>query len=268
MAILIYICFVTDLIRPYTPLESANSRVTRFAVSLPEYVDKTKIGVNLPAMHVLCRLGGIAHLRVATIHDGETTRSYPSIVGVSRGGEAVSGLNSVQTVVPTHSINSQDLDKGVTLVGNRHPCRFINTTVTINTNETNTRILNDKKWTRGVRSPEAWGYHIDTAVKHGILKSGLHHLVFGLSKLDAINVGIQYCLMAFFEIQKGPTIESAVGRFFTVSGMLNLINFAFASIQGKEYRLSTIYGPQVDRAIALALISSKTTLVKGIPDST
>ncbi len=248
----------------YVPLEYAQSTRARFVVHLPEFVNTDQIGVNLRGLDRLCRIGGIGHVRV-TSSEGETTQFVPTVVGISKNGEAIASKTGVRTSIPTFTVDSEKERPGLDSFPSAlpHAASWINTTININTNEVANRIQDDSKWKHGVHSTEAWAYHLNQAVRQGVTDSALKHLTMGLSKINWGETAFQYGLMGFFESQNGnPTLESGIFRYFFVGGFLNMLAYVRSRGYGEDFRISAFYGPQLDRALILKLMSARTTLVK------
>lgn len=261
---------MSEIKKGYVPLDQVQSSRARFVVTLPEFVDKNQIGVNLKGLDRMCKLGGISHIKVVTT-EGDTSQFVPTIVGVSKNGEAIAGKTGVKTSVPTFTVESEKSRQGLdgSLFGLPHAASWINTTVNINTNEVADRIKDDPKWDHGVNSSNAWAYHLNEAVKKGVTETGFNHLAMGLSKTNWGSTAFQYGLMGFFESQiANPTLESGLFRLFFVGGFHNMMSYIRSRGYGEEFRLSAFYGPQLDRALLLKLLSTQTTIVKGFPPNT
>jgi ribulose 1,5-bisphosphate carboxylase large subunit-like protein len=71
---------------------------------VPEFVDQNQIGINLHAIHRLCRLGGIKNLHVVGVN-GETSSFTPAVVGMDGKGHALAGWIGTKVEVPTHEVN-------------------------------------------------------------------------------------------------------------------------------------------------------------------
>ena len=212
----------------YVPIEFAFGERSQFSLSFPPYLDTKKIGVNIDQIDKLCRLGGISHVRIINGKVDEITKFSSTVVGISRNGEALVGKVGLETSVSTYDVNSRRLDLGST----SHAATWVSTTISINNNEICRRISGEPKWKNGTRSTEAWVTQLDEAVKQGITKTGFKHLTIGLSKFDWSSAVFQYGLMAYFEAVNGPTIESAIGRVFFVSAVLNAYGFFLNKARG------------------------------------
>lgn len=245
----------------YVPLENAVGSRSTFKISLPDYVDKDAIGVNLRRTDHLAKLGGISHIQVKSVN-GETSNSVPAIVGINRNGEGLAGKTSLKTEVDQFTVESEKTDR----LSIPHSGSWINTTITLNTNEIEDRIAKNDKWERGIRSAEAWAYHLNQSVSTGVTNSGTEHLTLGLSRLNWVKTLMQYGIMASFELQNNPTPEGMLSRVLFVSQFLNLIDMVSCKAQGVEFRYSAFYGPQLDRAIVLWCAAKATNLIKSFPE--
>lgn len=248
----------------FVPLDEAISERARFAVTLPEFVNTDNIGVNLRGLERLANMGGIAHVRVDTV-EGDVSQFVPIIVGVNKDGTAIAGKAGVKTSVPTYTLDLEHLGSlsGWTPKFLPHATDWINTRVTVNTNEVKNRIKDDSKWKNGVHSTEAWAYHLNKSVKEGVTDQGIKHLTLELSKFSWGEAAIQYGLLGFFETQStNPTWENLIFKYSILWSIMNFWSIRRAERNGENYRLSAFIGPQLDRALILKLMSTRTTLVK------
>ena len=241
----------------YTPITEAITNRIFLVPKLPEYVKAEKIGVDLERITRLCDLGGIERVVLAGRNDGKTSRIEVGIGKVSASGEATATAASKKTVEPTH--NSHRLageDFGP------HCIQWTDAFIEMNTKEINQRILDDRRWTRGVRDINAWSKYIDDCLRGGISEVGVKHLTLGLSTRNWINLGIQVGLQSTTEVIAGPTLTTSIVRLFTISAVMNTLNYAlYRDFSDTKYRFSLFYGPQIDMAILLWILSRNKRLV-------
>lgn len=164
----------------YTPLEYATTSRATFEVPLPEYIPSRSIGVNTSSLHLLLRIGGINHLRVTCNTDQETSRVVPTVVGFSASGETYA---SKKTDIPTFTTSGDNANpNSYVSVTRPAAATWKNGHIKLNINKIAGEIIQEDRWQKGVRSPEAWAYHIDSALKEGVADIGVKHLTLGLSK--------------------------------------------------------------------------------------
>lgn len=247
------------------PIEYANTYRSRFAIPFPDYIKPGHIGVNLSSLGTLLRLGGISHLRVAGQTDGETTKFTPTIVGYDSQGNAYAGKKGEKTTVPEFTASGDEANPNLNAsMWRPHSATWKNVVINLNINEMTERIRLEDKWTRGVYSTEAWASHLDEAIKNGVSEAGIRHLTLGLNK-NWVSTVFQYGLMCFFEAQTGhPSIGGMAFRIPFVSGVLNLMDYIRYRNTDDGFRWSVFYGPQLDRALALKILSKRTQVVKAL----
>jgi len=244
----------------YVPITEANTDRIFLAPKLPEYVKAEKIGIDVERITRLCDLGGIERLFLAGKNDGETSKVEVGIGKLSANGEATATAATKTTIEPTHkSYSLVNGDPGP------HSFCWTDALITMNTKEINQRIIEDRRWTRGVRDINAWSNYIDNCLRGGISEVGTRHLTVGLSNANWLNLGIQVAIGTGMEIAMGPSVTTTITRIFIVSAMLNALNFMlYKDSLDTKYRFSLFYGPQIDRAILLWVLSKNKRLVTSL----
>lgn len=247
----------------FIPILKANTENNRFDIPFPDYIKSEFIGVNVKALTKLLRIGGISHLRV----DGETSQFTPTIVGHDLYGNSYAGNKGQSITIPEFTTSEDETHKIVDpSLSKPHSATWKNALITLNSNEMAERIRSEKKWKKGIHSTEAWSFHLDKVIRDGITRIGVNHLTLGLNKQNWASVVFQYVFMGGWEILEGhPSVEGMIFRVPTVSGILNLMDYFKYRNKDDGYRWSAFYGPQIDRAIILKFMTSKTTLVKNLP---
>lgn len=247
----------------YIPIQYANGYKTRFVIPFPEYVKPEHIGVNLGRLDTLLRVGGISHLRVVGQTNGNTTKFTPTIVGYDSQGNAYAGKKGEKITVPEFSSSEDEANTNLDAsVWRPHAATWKNVVINLNVNEMAERIRQEDKWSRGVYSTEAWAHHLDKDIREGVASMGIKHLALGFNKYNRISTSIQYALMGLFEASSGhPSVESMAFRVPFVSQFLNVIDYFSYRNTDDGYRWSTFYGPQLDRALLLKVLSCRTNLV-------
>lgn len=167
-----------ESLRGYVRIDEASTERVRFAVPLPEYVDRERIGVNIRKIEKLCRIGGIGHLRVTADYESDTSNFVPTIVGVSQKGEAVAAKTGVKRISPTQT-SDFNTDKASSPA--------LTWTDGSNIPEIVKRINDDKKYKEGARSIDAWSQKLDLSLRDGIAGIGIPYLT---SELFSRNKGL------------------------------------------------------------------------------
>lgn len=156
----------------------------------------------------------------------------------------------MKTSVPPYTVDSRE-NSGSILAN-----RWVNGLIKINTDEIANRILSESGWNNGVNMPDAWAYHLNKSVKSGIEDIGTKHLVLGVNKTDLFGIFIAVA-----------SIASSYYPLFGYGFWLVMHNgiAPYMSRNSEGFRKSLfLTGPQLDRALLLKLISSRSTLVKSI----
>lgn len=250
----------------YVPIERANTSNARFMIPLPGYVSKDRIGLNNRGLSRLLKIGGISHLKVIGQTDQETTRFTPTIVGHDAKGNAYAGKKGEQTTIPEFTTSSEEVDPELdTSIWKPHAATWKNAVVNLNLKEMAQRIQQEKRWERGVYSTEAWAYHLNDSIKKSITEVGVTHLATGLSKDNwetaaGLYGGVSLVSLLFTQ----SIVPIAILSSITASGLMNVYDHYMYRSEDNGFRWSLMYGPQLDRALALKLIAKKTILVKAL----
>jgi len=264
--------------RQYTPLPQANDEKVRINLSLPEFVDTNRVGVNLQEIHYLCRIAGIKHLLVTDTYAEEKSEEKPTVVGVTSSGEALAGKVKHQKRDLFNTSSDQSIGPGE--VGLSHSARWVNGTIYMDIRSIATEIISNKTQEDGVRSIPAWTYEFNSTMKKGIRDIGTRHLLAGLNRDERLNaLGYVANILASSFIE-GNILQEPIR--LEIPPNFGDIAFAFIFV-GLMYkgaskllhpqtppegrRFSLFYGPQIDRAIALQIASRSTTLVQDLKES-
>jgi len=246
----------------YVPLDQAYTSRVRFDVTLPAYVDRRRIGVNVDRVDKLCKIGGIKHLTV-TGTDGEVSSFTPTIVG-SNNGEAYAARKGAKTKAPTYSIDSEEhralLD---VMPGFRHTVATLN----LNLTDTADRVMKDSNKQGKVRDVEKWIPYLDDSLKKGLIDITTQNLnsaggkkvfiimsTFGvtLGLLQGITYSPQVTLIPsiLFTYQVSNYVERYMGRNFSL----------------ENYRWSLFSGLQFDRVFVVKIMANRGNLLKALPE--
>ncbi|OGE02585.1 hypothetical protein A3G16_03605 [Candidatus Curtissbacteria bacterium RIFCSPLOWO2_12_FULL_41_16] len=256
--------------RGFIPITEAQSERVRFQVGLPDFVDQDRIGVNLREIQRLCQIGGIHRLVVLGVEDLDTSKTVPQILGFNSQGSTYMGkAASKADVSPSESFSAPGWE------GKSHPQQWSDALIAVNMNQVRDRIGNDKRWSEGIRSPKAWSHYLNRGIKDGISKEGIAQLLNLRNKVDlaifAAFVGAAATdavpLPRWFDPHI-PSVREAIQAYFTWSITWNVIE---RFMDGKRpflsdgnNRYTAFYGPEVDRAVLLKVLTKTRTLVKQI----
>lgn len=264
----------------FVPLSRASTSRLRFSVTLPEFIDSDQIGINVQEIHRLCRLGGIKHLQVTGLTEGETTQYKPTIVGVSPQGEAYAGKVATKTEVATSKATSE-LRRGY---NNLPPsARWIDGKIELNLSEIKQRIQQDDSLPRGVRTSSAWADHVNNALKEGIAKIGISHLLLGMTKFEAAVALVTDIDATLIAANAEPLIQPIMHNYHPHIPALADVIFGLVFRNGglnlwerynhrhnvakEDFRFSLFYGPEIDRALALGVMVATRRLAKALPQN-
>ena len=243
---------------PLSQIEQREPGRVFVALDLPEYVDKDRIGINLPRIEGFCNLSGIEMLTILGDKGGPTSKESPTVAGINPDGSAIAGKKVEKTIVPASvgiqtPIYHNDMGRRSTIV-----------TLGVNVDELTQRATQTDG---GTRSTEVWSKNLDNAIKVPLRKVGTDNLI---NHWDTETKSFYFVLPAFLWIMN--SIEFNGNPEYYLS---QLVSFSLA-YRGAEYfkhrkdphfRPSLFVGPQIDRAAVLQVKSRRQKLVADLhPD--
>lgn len=234
-------------------------------LNLPDYVDQDKIGVNLTGIAKLCRLGGIRQLVVIGNTDEEISHVIPEVVGLNSDGSAIASKKVARVTVPTFEMHKRDSSwRNISI-----STRATNLAIDINVDEVALRVSEKPK---GVHSIGNWAGELDKGLKHPIRWAGNQNLLHNLERFDETvrngDLGFLCGTTVGFSLNPpgGYNFESLILVFGLINGAFKAAEL-MALRNHPDFRPSLFPGPQVDRAIALGILSRTKTLIKDLsPD--
>lgn len=256
---------MTPIERGFVPLPKVEQEQPeeniQILLNLPDYVDQDRIGVNLAGIAKLCKLGGIKQLIVIGSTNGETSHVVPQITGLDSEGRAVASRNVAKVTFPTFEMNAQNSNWRNTSISTRAR----NLTIDVNVNEIALRV-SDKP--EGIHSVLNWTKELDNGLRSPIRKAGNQNLLHGLEESDRV---VRACYLGFWGTTAGLLLlnpneynpAASIFAFTAVGGFLKMVELIELR-RHPDYRYSLFSGPQVDRAIALGLLSRMKTLIKDL----
>jgi len=268
-----------------SPINNSVTDRSQFCVRLPPYINSGEIRVNQEKVDGLCKFAGISSLQVFSVDNGETSRTSPVVIGVDKNGAGLAGKDVARTNVPTYEVKGKNhksppfpwpnFEKDPTTflvdviqsVMDYRPASMqqIVLKINLNTQEISQRIATDSRWKNGTRSLEAWAHYLNTSVRSGIRDAGIRHLMFDTdwqnsAKAIASNTGAVMSLIQ--AVEKGIDPIVSVITFFLAGSIIGLAESGYAKLLNGENRFSPFVGPQIDRALVLALATKTATLIK------
>jgi len=256
-----------ELASDYIPIEQASTPRVRFEIPLPQFLPEGLIRVNIPNVHHLCRIGGISHLRVGGTTKGEITKYVPSIIGMDAQGNALAGRSTLKTSSdPIESLDMDDSPTSGPSFSRPHSATWVNGAINLNMNEISETIRGENRWRRGVYSTEAWAHHLNKSLNEGIAEIGIRHLLMGFTRDSLIGTLMSYMFM-LVPIGQDLTVETLAKNLTIGSLVFNGIDYLRYRKIDDGYRFSVFYGPQLDRALALKILSKTTPLVRDFSET-
>jgi hypothetical protein len=232
----------------------------KILLGLPDYVDQDRIGVNLPGIARLCKLGGIRPLIIIGETEKETSHVIPEIVGINSDGSAMASKKAAKVTVPTFDANSDNSSLQHKLVATR----WVGLNVSMNIDEI---ALRASEKSEGVHSAANWARELDKGFKVPIRRAGNQNLLHGLEQADKIDMGAIILNLGLFTILL-PFISGQEPINPLVVVPISIAAFKFLETGDKnkypDYRFSILPGYQIDRAIALGILSRTRILIKDL----
>lgn len=258
---------MSSIEKGFMPLRKAQSEQVRFQVSLPEFIDQGGIGVNLREIHRLCQIGGIRRLVVFGVEDVDTSKATPQILGFNSQGSAYMGKAGSNTIIPpTESYSAINPESFW-----RHTQSWRDAVIVVNMDEVSKRITSDEKWAEGIRDLKAWSHYLNKGIKDGISKEGVSHLLKLPDKVSLAIFGVAVTTNTAglwrLEPQSTQFLELLTNYFLMGAGW-NTLDRVFGrkpKLSDQNTRYTLFWGPEVDRAILLKILTKTSTLVKQIP---
>lgn len=257
---------------PLNALEEEGAPKIDIALGLPAYVNTEKIGVNIRTLHRMMRVGGLSTLSVVGTA-GETSSYTPNIDARNSDGTASASKAGIEKIVPTYAVHRELQETMITppyITG-----RWADATVAVNLDEIQDRIGKKKEL---IRSPEAWGKHLDSALRDGVAKAGVEHVILDSTNLDKLKfsmnttMGYTYPDLNFgFAADIANPVEGFVANslwFHALTNVLDRMHYQtikHVTDDTEGFRWSLFSGPQFDRAALLKSMAQMNKVVKALP---
>lgn len=247
----------------YVPISEVNSSVIKVELTLPFGIEG-KLGINVRKVETLCQIAGLRYLVIENEKNPDHSQIVPLIVGVDSQGTAVSGGAKI-TKVPTFMGNCKEVDNygenGVPFplsINKRN--RWGELKISINAEEIKGRFLQGNKV---IRCPNLWAEEIDAAVRQGIVGAGMRFLLSLPTYGDKFYTLFTNCCTLSTSALSGNLINF-VECYLASAVFTNALYAIVFGIEkkGEGSRVTLIYGPEIDRAIALYFTSLGKPLIK------
>lgn len=253
-----------DELTPIAELDGYRSEHLAWDIHLPDYVPTEQIGLNVPRLELLARLGGLAHLRVST-YEGDRTQYQAEITGIGRDGSASAGMKSVKQKA---ALSKADIPNG------SGPSLYSeywwgDATISINAAEMDRKITDRAREGGSLRDAQMWGKLIDSGLRKGVASASKQQLIERVSTESKV----------MFAVAEGSAVVVTIGssilhgfgleNFFqesVVKGLVDSFCVQGATAYGlskrgyhlNSRRLSLIPGYQLDRlVVAQGLVRAK-----------
>lgn len=247
--------------RDYLSIDQlASERIVVAENSLPQWVNRDRIGLNQRRLETILRLGGIGCLVITGDSDGEISRSVPMVAGYNPSGEAYAAKAVTITIVPTHS---EGLNDDYSKKPNFNYLRWPTATLVLNDAEINNRIREDGE---DSRSAKAWSSYMDEALKEGVGRMGRRNLISDLYGVDIFAAAVQ-CLTTIYLGNSWIRMD-VLGPYSVLGYLAQYIVARLPSTVDtlrNKGRLSIFPGPQLDRALLMTALLKTSKLVKPLP---
>jgi hypothetical protein len=251
----------------FVPMSEANTERIRTTATLPFQLHE-QVGLNVRRIHTICQVAGFRSIRIQNDQRGETSQSFPQIVGIDRNGSAVAGKVALKEV-PTYQ---SDFPHGDSLSEADKQSRWKNLNISLNTEEMKQRILLSG---RRVTDSLEWGKQLDSVLKRAMVKNGALHLVKDITRSEQKNALLLYTAFASFRLLSHAIYNYGPQEFlfystlhFVITGTsITTMSSAVSGVErsGQGRRVSLFYGPELDRALILLAIAYTSRLAKGVP---
>lgn len=229
----------------YVPLSDLNPAVCN--LPLPEYVDATRIGVDMRHIGVIAAWGGFkSDVRIISV-DGETSSYSVGITGQNGGSATATGAGAVTRVPTSESLFSPEQSEGFR--------RVPSLTLQLNGAEMTDRIQRKKQ---PVREPKVWATQADHALRRGLFNAAWKNMVGTTpgKRQKALDVTASgYALFNILIVGSGDVAARAVALSIPTFVQLGLINITTLrqvtreNVTLRESHLSIVPLWHVDRAL-------------------
>ena len=242
-------------------------------ITLPQWIDTEKIGVDVSRAILLMQLGGIKNTEFKMESGHQSKTNIPMVVGFNNHGVAYAGRASTKAEESSYHTSNVELDQSHVFRNSQ----WTNLKITLDRDAVQNKI-NEAKG--DLRNPESWIPHIDKALRQNIRKAGTKHLLLNHTKfqtLSALWVNLNESLMDAGDMDILSPLFNDFHPHVPSSEELAselIFNLAFwtiwgSIIYGKEkggsgYRVSLLPGLEIDRASALQILSRTKSVVAKI----
>ncbi|OGK18964.1 hypothetical protein A3E69_03365 [Candidatus Roizmanbacteria bacterium RIFCSPHIGHO2_12_FULL_40_130] len=249
--------------RGFVPLPQVDSQRVTLDLDLPPYAQKENIGVNVRALHSLCKLAGIEHLVIRSV-TGPTSTFDPMITGITSDGTAIAAKVGLKKLVPMHESHIFGLRERI-----GEDLKWSDGEIEINMSELTRRLIHGKREGKegNLHGSKDWAQKLNKAIKGGMLDLGFSNLVVDQSLGSKL---MFFQTITLFGLLYGLSHGDIYTALRVVGVPVEAINLGRRPSYGDyknefgEYRYSLFLGLQIDRALLLALKTKTNKLIKSL----
>lgn len=187
----------------------------------------------------------------------------PTIVGISKKGEALAAKTGAKTKAPTYSIDSEDHHA---LLDALPGFRYTVATLNLNLGDVADRIMKDSNEQGNVRDVKKWTSYLDESLKKGLIDIATQNLFSaGAKKTFAIMsaIGIGFGLMQSITYSPQVALIPSILFVYQVSNYIE--RYVGRNFGLQSYRWSLFSGFQFDRAFVVRTMINRGNLIKALP---
>lgn len=259
-----------------TPIDQTwmESLRTYFDIPFPSWVESKKVGVDVGRLVKLMQLGGINNLEVGkSKENNDSAQTNFTIVGISPDGSAYAGRS--RTKKKELFLSEVSDEPGSTMF---HNLDWIDLGIRLDMKTLQKSMLDDKK---SLKDVSTWTAYLDNVIRKGVREAGTKHLLKGHTKLQSI-----FTFLLYFNNVALASVNMSLGDVMLrrVPQSLDIERLAFSTTfnmlwwtlwftatskmerSGAGYRLSIFPGYEIDRALALQVLSRSRKVIREIKD--
>ena len=221
---------------PLSKVEAQKIPGVTLALPLPTEINKDEIGVNVRRLQTMQRWGGIKQVNVNGWRGRRGDKSVSYTTEKVSSGSLPSILSHVATSLKADiSLNIDNIAQSLTNKGTPP------------------------------ESTQAWVSPLDKALKETVAEIGISHVLNGMDSFLLTTAGVIDIAALNVVGMKYSLPSLLVNNAFVNIGTRGFVRMTQGKLEPNTHRWSLFYGPQFDRAAALALME-KTKVVKYLGD--
>lgn len=231
----------------FIPIDEASTERVKFALDLPQYLDRNKIRSHAERIQSLMGLGGIKNLQVETF-EADRVSASPLIVGRDSEGGGYAG--KIGSPTKSNTIESNGV------IGENQ----VDVRVGVDVQALAAKISNE-----GLKSEAVWAREIDRLVLQGIRAGSTESLLKKNVSFDLVTKSPVFGFATLLSATSNGFSEvvSPDDLLIRYSGLLPITYLSNKYLYGNAQRASLVWGPQVDRWAILQARTRIQHVVKG-----